>query len=271
MNRRSPTVVKTHAPRGEARLLMTPAAARAIRTAAARETAPPLHAASHPRTAPPSEHHHALFEQAREQAVRAGHAEGLRQGLAEARAQGEQQARQAGQALQAAQQSCEQHKTRLQTLLQALPQALAEAREHCLLGLEETMAALVQQAVCVLLGDKLAAAGAPAAVRQALRTWAQQDRENTAVTVFVHPQDHEALAADPELQAWLQDRGSAAIAWRADARVALGGCLIRSAAGTVDARLETQLAALSQLLRQADHHPPQPAPDGTPPHDHIPA
>jgi flagellar assembly protein FliH len=37
----------------------------------------------------------------------------------------------------------------------------------------------------------------------------------------------------------------------ADARVTLGGCLIESAAGTLDARLELQLQGLFETLRAA--------------------
>ena len=65
--------------------------------------------------------------------------------------------------------------------------------------------------------------------------------------VSVHPDQ-----ATP-LRVWLSERGGEAATWevREDGSVALGGCLIDTAAGQVDARLDVQIAQLARPLREA--------------------
>lgn len=67
---------------------------------------------------------------------------------------------------------------------------------------------------------------------------------SSELTVRIHPDDLERLA--PYRQRL--HRGGVQINWVADPTVA-GGCVVESAYGAVDARLDTQLAALHETLR----------------------
>ena len=70
---------------------------------------------------------------------------------------------------------------------------------------------------------------------------AQQERR-AQVVVHLHPDDLDALSRE--------DRGSDDGAWQwvGDSSVQLGGVILRSPEGSLDARLETQLAALREAL-----------------------
>ena len=67
--------------------------------------------------------------------------------------------------------------------------------------------------------------------------------------VRLHPADAQLLGRlldGPEAPAWPEELGAVC----ADPAIRAGGCIIRSAHGDVDARLETQLAVLAELLAQ---------------------
>jgi flagellar assembly protein FliH len=75
-----------------------------------------------------------------------------------------------------------------------------------------------------------------------VRTAAAQVRETQGLRVRVHPEDAE----------WLGWQGNAA-GWnlQADPSVALGGCIVESSQGSLDARLELQLERLRDALCKA--------------------
>ena len=83
-------------------------------------------------------------------------------------------------------------------------------------------------------------------VRRALERLGAQE----VVHVNVHPEDVE------HVRAWLSEQGAPAAAWevRGDGSVAIGGCLIDTTAGQVDARLDVQLAQVAEQLRGAVPH-----------------
>jgi flagellar biosynthesis/type III secretory pathway protein FliH len=70
------------------------------------------------------------------------------------------------------------------------------------------------------------------------------------VRVRVHPDDAQAV------RAWLEERGGDGPQWelRADGGVTVGGCVIDTAAGEVNARLDVQLAQIAEQLREATPH-----------------
>jgi flagellar assembly protein FliH len=70
------------------------------------------------------------------------------------------------------------------------------------------------------------------------------------VRIRVHPDDVTAVHAD------LARRGDAASVWEVfgDGRVGIGGCIIDTRAGEVDARLDVQLQEVAQALRGAVPH-----------------
>jgi flagellar assembly protein FliH len=83
-------------------------------------------------------------------------------------------------------------------------------------------------------------------VRRALDRVGAQD----VVRVRTHPDDADTV------RAWLHDEPAAATAWevRADGAVTLGGCVIDTGSGVVDARLDVQLAQVAAQLRSAVPH-----------------
>ena len=67
------------------------------------------------------------------------------------------------------------------------------------------------------------------------------------VRVRVHPDDASVV------RAWLDERGGEGARWelRPDGGVTIGGCVIDTEAGEVDARLDVQLAQIAAQLREA--------------------
>lgn len=119
----------------------------------------------------------------------------------------------------------------------ALLDALRREQQHWAAGQEDALLEVAFAAVCKLLGSQ---AADPATVRQLIRAAARDVAARDGVRVRVHPDDYQVLSA-----------GGASVdgvVVEADAAVQLGGCLIDSLAGTLDARLETQLAELVKVL-----------------------
>lgn len=130
---------------------------------------------------------------------------------------------------------------RFQTLAARMVQAKASVLEDGEDGLVE----LAYAAVCRILGEQaVTREGVLAMVRQC--AIATRDREQ--VGVRLHPDDFAQLG-NPALHQ---------VRFSADPAVALGGCMVDSTTGTLDARLETQLSRLAATLlevRAARHGP----------------
>lgn len=186
----------------------------------------------------------------REEARQAGFDQGLQQGLAEGRVLGASEVQRGAEALR-------QATTRQVELLAQWADALkAQAAQHLaqrLAAAEDDMVALCHDAICRLLGEH---ALKPTAIEAAVRRGIEEccgASLKTLLAVHVHPDDLALLQADPTLAQWLATEGGTDVAWRADGAVALGGCLVRSTHGQLDARLETQLAALTEAFQQQRH------------------
>jgi flagellar assembly protein FliH len=197
---------------------------------------------------------------AQESALQAGFKEGFERGVQEGRQQGLAEGREAGrQAVErearSSQEAMAGRLAQLDQLLAALPAELGRR----LASAEEDMVALCHAAVCRILGEQLVTPdGVVHCVAQAIREAdggsLLQTSDQRGLAVHVHPVDLESLQVDPRLASWLSGEAStrsAPVRWVADERVRLGGCLVRSSEGTLDARLETQLAALRSLLLDA--------------------
>jgi flagellar assembly protein FliH len=162
-----------------------------------------------------------------EQELRAAYGEAERRGLEAGTAQAQQVAEELVQAQVAR--------------LQAAAATLLQAQSTLGPALEDDAVELAFTMVCRLLGEQAASrAGIGAMLQVQLATL----RERRALTVHLHP-------ADCALMAAAEGEGDAALRYVPDAGVALGGCLIDSAAGTLDARLEYQLEQLRRALLQA--------------------
>jgi flagellar assembly protein FliH len=179
------------------------------------------------------------FEQGREE----GRLQGIAEGREAGRAAVEREARATGEATAA-------RLEKLDRLLAALPGEIGRRLENA----EDDMIALCHAAVCRILGEELLTPeGIAQHVRQAIREGGPSafGGGHGQLAIHVHPRDLAALESDPALAAWLRQHAtSGAVQWAADERVRLGGCIIRSVEGSLDARLETQLAALGRLLEE---------------------
>lgn len=178
-----------------------------------------------------------------ERGLEEGHLEGLARGREEGRHEVDREAA-------AARDRAAERLAQLDRLLAALPVELASRLDAA----EEDMVALSHDVVCRILGEHLVTRdGVAGLVRGALRdafggsTPHARGRETT--TIHLHPGDLRLLQEDGQVAASLrQDGAGGAVEWVADDRVRLGGCIVTSSEGSLDARLENQLAALQAVL-----------------------
>jgi flagellar assembly protein FliH len=199
-----------------------------------------------------------------EQARELGHAEGLRQGTAEGLRQGREEGLRAGyeEGLEMARKEAEaqaRHALEAELAKAMLPLQKRERQLQELLGAIETdvkgfwaaaedeMVALCYETVCRVLGEAaITRQGLEAQVAQLLATAHAEGQ----VVLHLHPADalllDEARAHDEPTLSPAQS-----LAWVADPQVALGGCMLHANGGTLDARLETVLAACKAGLLEA--------------------
>lgn len=201
--------------------------------------------------------------QVEEEARRRGYEDGLAKGLAEGRERAAEDARQAAvEAEHKAARDLEARAERLTQELQKQAQAVVEARVQALNGLidglppriearlsdaEDDMLALCFEAVCRMLGE---AAAQPGLVRMQLAQAMSRLRSRRLVAVHLHPDDLVALQKTQDAAASALPGGED-VQWIASTEVALGGCILQSPEGGLDARFETQLHALRDLLLQS--------------------
>lgn len=120
----------------------------------------------------------------------------------------------------------------------ALVQALTQARRALLEENQDMLVEIVFAATCRMLGRH---AATRAGIESMVLALIENERELDKLTVRLHPQDALRLG---ETGAALDPR----VAIEADASVELGGCLVDSGRGTLDARLDRQLRHLREAL-----------------------
>lgn len=178
------------------------------------------------------------LREAREQGLRESRAEGLRDGLREGRAQAEEEIRAAVQrAVAEAVLPLEQEHAQLLQLAQGVRRAVADALEAA----HDEMAALCFETLCRIVGT---AASDPEIVHAQL-THLLQQHGSQEVVLHLHPQDARLLQSRAGAQP------QASVRWQADAEVTLGGCILQTPGGGIDARLETMLDACKAALLEA--------------------
>ncbi|QNB08835.1 hypothetical protein G5S34_20130 [Herbaspirillum frisingense] len=170
------------------------------------------------------------MQEGRRQGLEEGREEGLRQGLQLAREKLEAE-------IEAVNAAWRQREAQLLQLLQAIPAQLADRLEE----MEDDMVALAHAAVLRILGDAFQSGEGP---RLAVRRQIDGLERRQVLVVRVHPDDACLLRDDVQIA----DLGAQGVTWVADERVATGGCIMETRDGSLDARLETQLQAFTQLL-----------------------
>jgi flagellar assembly protein FliH len=193
----------------------------------------------------------AATERAIESGFRAGFERGFSDGREEGLARGRDEAlREAEQEADAAEERVSERLGRLDLLLAALPAELSRRLESA----SEDVVALCHDVVCRILGEQLVTReGVAAMVRTALTDArggaGAHGRGPAGTTVHVHPGDLDALRAE-----WARsgpEPTDRAVRWVADESVEMGGCVISSSDGSLDARLEVQLETLRSVLSRA--------------------
>lgn len=180
------------------------------------------------------------LSEGRESGLQAGREEGLSQGYQDGLKQGQEQAEQTAQReIEAVRQALQAKEAQLLQLLSSIPEAFSRR----FAASEDDMVALVQEALLRILGQGFASGEA---VRMVLDQAVQDMSSRLSISIRVHPDDFALLQNSAE-DSQLKTLG---VSWEADPRVVLGGCFIDTRDGTLDARLETQLAAFTQLLLQ---------------------
>ena len=182
----------------------------------------------------------ALCEQAREQA----YAEGLAQGREAGFVIGEEAGFAAGEAagMAAATNANRACKEQLAQLLQSVSMQVTQRIEQA----EEDMIALAFKIVCRIVGE---AAISRAALQHMFRQALGKLPACPLVAVRSHPHDLATLQDDVAFNAEF-DRAGSRVQWIADAAIQTGGCLLETATGSLDARLETQMQQLRDTLLQ---------------------
>jgi len=184
----------------------------------------------------------AAGEQARRQGYEEGFAQGCAQGSERAARELEERAKRMDHELQQqAQAACQARVQVLDGLIAALP-AQIDAR---LTAAQEDMLALCFEVVCRMLGES---AAQPDVIRAQLACAIEALRGKPLVAVHLHPADLAAL--DEERGSAARRPGGVEVQWIASSEVALGGCILQTAEGGLDARIETQLQVLRDLLVQ---------------------
>lgn len=188
------------------------------------QAAPSLHAEVE------AEQHRERLDAERKQAAQRGYDEGLSRGQEAAK---------------------REYDARLQTLSTLIERCEAEI-ELRLQRLDGEWLELVFVAVTRILGEALTSrAGVEAIIRQVIE---QQRDEDVPLTIRVCARDWELLGEEGR-DALTRGRP---MTWRTDEKIEMGGCLVDGGRGTLDGRLETQLAKMKQVLLDchASRHEP---------------
>lgn len=134
----------------------------------------------------------------------------------------------------------------LQAQIERIGEAAArigEARQALIAGSEDAVVELVFTALTRIIGQH---GGSRDTVIEVVRTALSATRSRDQITVRLHPDDAALFGATmPAVQ------GGTALRVEADATLTLGGCIIDSAGGSLDASFRTQLEQLGAALRAA--------------------
>jgi flagellar assembly protein FliH len=169
--------------------------------------------------AAPVEDPREALDELRRQAAREGYREGLERGEREGKA------------------SLAEETERLR----GLAASIGEALDRAIGGAEDAMVEIAFAAACKVLGE---AAVTEEGVRAMVQQAARQLRAKENLVLRVAAADHARLAGKLVVE-------GARLEVVADERVTLGGCLVETAGGTLDARLEVQLRQLVDTLARA--------------------
>lgn len=226
------TILRSPAISTETRKLSTRAVAPTAPVSAVAPAAPVVAPPQSP-LSPPSPNLDALLAQARESVLAQ-----FRQEAETARELGRQRGLQEGRAAGAEEvhRSAEAELARIRAIATGLQGAL----DTGIRGIEDVAVAIAFEAVCKMLGS---AAASPDGIRALVREAVTHAAGARQVTVRLHQADLATLRAAGGVES--------AAKWVEDKSVELGGCVVETDGGTLDARLETQVERLRATLLAA--------------------
>ncbi len=120
---------------------------------------------------------------------------------------------------------------------------IAKAGERILTDSEDQVAEVIFTALCRLIGEQGASR---CAIDGTVRETVAALRTREQIIVRLHPADAALLCSECR-----EDGGAGPWRVEADPSIVLGGCIVESAVGALDARFETQLALLGAALNAA--------------------
>jgi flagellar assembly protein FliH len=130
--------------------------------------------------------------------------------------------------------------------VRSLAGKLSDALVSGIGDLEDLAVAIAFEAVCKVLGE---AAMTQEGVRAQVRQAAAHAKNKERLVVRLRPEDLSALRAAGALNAMLPP--GKAVSWVADDSIELGGCVVETDGGALDARLETQIERMRAALLAA--------------------
>jgi flagellar assembly protein FliH len=172
------------------------------------------------------------LRQGTEKGLRCGYEDGLQRGLAEAHARTQKQEKAGTDAAHSLQDKLRQ--------LENVLSALHDQSSAVLTAAHDEIVATCFDLVCRVLGPAMLT---KQAVQAQLRELLSHAGRGTKLTLHLHPADIHWVG-----KAWEENHQINCIA---DAQVTLGGCVLHSTAGMLDARLETILDACKTSLLAA--------------------
>lgn len=134
---------------------------------------------------------------------------------------------------------------------QAITAQLGEAIATGVHNQEELAISIAFEAICKILGESAAKASM---IEALVRQTAKQIVQSEKLLIRLHPADLDLLQQTGAVDMTLKDVGI--VSWRADKQITIGGCIVESSLGGLDARLETQLKRLCSTLLEARQHYP---------------
>lgn len=193
------------------------------------------------------------FMKGHQEGLEQGETQGLEMGIAKGKAESAQEILRQSQA---AREAIALRIERLDQMLATLPTLFRDQITASLADSEDDMIALCHTVICRFLGDKLLSREAVVhAVRQAVEQCCGSGTHSALaglMAIHVHANDLKLLREDDALLNWFQQNGAEnpkdGVTWVPDEQVHLGGCVVHSDQGSLDARIETQLEALHDIL-----------------------
>lgn len=122
--------------------------------------------------------------------------------------------------------------------LKTLALKIGQSRQQVLAEAEDSLLEIAFAAICRILGEQGASRDA---LQRIVQDAVASARDRRQLTVRLHPDDVALLRLDA-------DAADTVVQLSPDAGVMLGGCIVDSGTGSLDARFETQLTLLGAAL-----------------------